>query len=170
MRVRAWRRGIWKRSSCERYGSRSNTVSRRLVRLVAPSERGLDLADAAAAEDSSIGDEHALLGGDGPVTERADREHFRTVRSSRASIILAIVRDDIDADVDAFVANVDVRSGNQASDILLRFVAERATKNLAGGLLPFPFSEHTEVQTGGGGGIRTHGASHPARRFSRPLP
>jgi len=42
-----------------------------------------------------------------------------------------IVRDDVVADVDALVADEDRGPGNELTDVVLVFVAERATEDLA---------------------------------------
>src|SRR5947208_2108232 len=50
-------------------------------------------------------------------------------RRRRSSwVLLAIIREDVEADADALVADVDLRPGDEFLDVVLRFVAERAVK------------------------------------------
>src|SRR5206468_8755380 len=49
----------------------------------------------------------------------------------RSRFILPILGDDVQADIDALVADVDRRSGDQLLDVTLRFVAEAAPQYVA---------------------------------------
>ena len=49
----------------------------------------------------------------------------------RSRLILPILGDDVQADIDALVADVDRRSGDQLLDVALRFVAEAAPQYVA---------------------------------------
>ena len=48
----------------------------------------------------------------------------------RTRLILAVLGDDVQADVDAFVADVDRGTGDQLLDVALRLVAEAATEDI----------------------------------------
>src|SRR5581483_3008832 len=49
----------------------------------------------------------------------------------RSRLVLAVLGDDVEADVDAFVTDVDRRSGDQLLDVALRLVAEATTQYVA---------------------------------------
>src|SRR5512143_853414 len=78
------------------------------------------------------GDSEPLLGlllSDDVVVEKLlDLNRLGERRTSSSRFLLLIIGDDLVAYIDAFVADVNRRSGNQLLDLVLRFAAKRAAQ------------------------------------------
>src|SRR4051794_31456602 len=83
------------------------------------------------------GDGELLLGAfltdDVEVEELLDLFRLRQLAGAfhRARLVFAILSNDVEADVDAFVADIDGRAGDQLLDVSLALVAEAATEDVA---------------------------------------
>ena len=74
-----------------------------------------------------------LLADDVEVEELLDLFRLRKLAGAfhRARLVLAVLGDDVEADVDALVADVDRGPGDQLLHVALRLVAEAATQDVA---------------------------------------
>ena len=72
-----------------------------------------------------------LLADDVLVEELLDLGRRGQRRARAAAVEAVVVRDDVVADLDAFIADEDRRARDQLADVVLIFIAERAAKNLA---------------------------------------
>src|ERR1041385_3290317 len=73
-----------------------------------------------------------ILADDVFVEKRFDFVRLGKGRTRRYRLSLLIVADDLIADVDAFIADVDRRTSNEFLDFILRFTAERTSQCVVG--------------------------------------
>ncbi len=73
-----------------------------------------------------------VLADDVVVEERADLAWRRQLVESELGGVSQFLFDDLVAQVDAFVADVDAGTGDQLLDLFLRLATERALQQLAG--------------------------------------
>src|SRR5438093_1664970 len=101
---------------------------------------GLDFADATAADRAATANHDDILERRRNPTNHA-AHCARPFLSRRVS---AILPKDVDAEVDAFVANLNVRSGDDLAPLLLRLVPKRAAE-FRRGRLRLLFLEHVRT-------------------------